>query len=322
MTDVIRVDDRASVRDVAGVGMAITLRVVGPRPDRLAPRPAVMFCFPGGRMTKAYFDLDADGDRSFSFAQAMAQRGIITVLLDHLGVGGSTHPHDGFLLHPDVVADADADAISAVKARLRAGAFGYPPLSDFRSIGVGHSMGAMLAAFVQTRHQAFDALAILGSGPYGLPEHLPKALQDLAHQPQRARDELEQRLRALGKSPLAPLPAQRKPQTIFRGGDRRGVAAIAQARTNLIAMCGMFVMIPGSWAPEAAGLQIPVLLVFGDQDICKDPAATPALFSGSSDVSLLLLPDTGHSHFIFPSREQLFETVGDWALQRGRNPSG
>jgi alpha-beta hydrolase superfamily lysophospholipase len=322
MTDVIRADLRLPVRPVGGADMHIAVRIVGPGPDRLAPQPVILFCFPGGRMTKVYFDLDAEGDRSFSFAEAMAQRGIVTVSLDHLGVGGSSRPEDGYLLHPEVVADADAEAIAAVKEMFRRGAFGYPPLRDFSAVGVGHSMGGMLACWAQDRQKPFDAVAILGSGPYGLYEHLPQSLRPLADRPQAAREELEARLRAMGTAPLPAPPVQRQAQTFFLGGDRRGVAAMAEARTELINMCGMFVMIPGSWAPEAARLQIPVLLVYGDQDICQDPASTPKFFTRAAAISLAVLPNTGHSHFVFPSRDQLFEMVGDWALRRGQDRTG
>jgi len=291
----------------------ICARIVLPTPSRSRERPIVFFCFPGGALTGAYFDLGEDDDRAYSFAQAMAEAGHVTVAFDHPGVGLSSRPEDGYALHPDLVAAADHAAVSAVMTRLREGLDGAAPLAGALAVGVGHSMGGVILGLMQNRFRPFSAVAILGSGPYGLAEHLPEALKPLTNDPQAARQQIAARLREASIPSYMDLTPTPESQAIFHGGDRRGVAAMKAARTNLIVLPGFFAMIPGSWAPEAASIDVPVLLAYGDRDICADPYATPSFFKGSGDVTLLVLRQTGHSHFIFPAREGLWRRIDQWA---------
>jgi pimeloyl-ACP methyl ester carboxylesterase len=71
-------------------------------------------------------------------------------------------------------------------------------------------------------------------------------------------------------------------------------------------------MIPGSSAPECARIDTPVFLAVGDRDIAGPPHQIPASFSGSRDVTLLVLPETGHCHFLFASRRGLFTRAQGW----------
>ncbi len=304
------------VEVLAGEGLpelTVACRLVLPPPAALADTPRVLFCLPGGGMTSAYFDLDAEGDRSYSFAEAMARRGHVVVLIDHLGLGASSQPEDGFLLHPGVLAAATAEVVDTLSAALRAGEVeGYPPLGDFLAIGVGHSMGGMLTALTQGRFRPYHGIVILGAGPYGLYDYLDDTLKALAGDPQRANSELAGILKAGSDEAYWNLPASPQSKQMFRGGDRRGASALREVRCHLLAVAGMFSMIPGSWGPECASIDVPVFIVFGDEDICDNPYAVPAWFSASPHVSLALLPQTGHTHFIFPSRETLWRRVDAW----------
>ncbi|HEY3696490.1 alpha/beta hydrolase [Phenylobacterium sp.] len=290
----------------------ISVLVVTPPPERLAPEPAVLFCMPGGGLAKEYFDLDAEGDRSFSFAEAMAERGHITVALDHPGIGDSSKPEDGFLLHPQAVAAADAEAVARVKDMLRRGLEDFPPLPSFRSIGVGHSMGGMLTGWAQGQFAPYEAVAILGSGPHGLVQHLPETLQSLAGDPEAASRELVPRLRALGGPPYRKLVRTPLTETVFFQGDPRGLQAMRRATTPLIVVCGSFSMTPASWTPQAARIGTPVLLVYGDADICTEPRSVPASFPASPEITVSVIPQMGHCHFVYPTRDQLFRRVAAW----------
>ena len=72
-------------------------------------------------------------------------------------------------------------------------------------------------------------------------------------------------------------------------------------------------MIPGSIAPQSAKIDVPVFLGLGDQDIAGPTHAIPTMFPISRDISLFVLPETGHCQFIFPSRMALFERIRLWA---------
>jgi hypothetical protein len=57
---------------------------------------------------------------------------------------------------------------------------------------------------------------------------------------------------------------------------------------------------------------VPVFLGLGDRDIAGPPHGIPAIFPHSRDITLTVLPETGHCQFIFPSRAELFRRIGEW----------
>ena len=84
-----------------------------------ALRQVVLFCFPGGGVTRGYFDIP--GPVSFSFVRAMTARGLVCVTFDHAGTGESSVPDDGFSLDAASIAAAGADAVRFVVKELRLG---------------------------------------------------------------------------------------------------------------------------------------------------------------------------------------------------------
>ncbi|MBS0366882.1 MAG: alpha/beta fold hydrolase [Proteobacteria bacterium] len=284
-------------------------------PARLRPPATVLFCLPGGAMNRHYFALRADGaPQEFSFAAHLNARGFIVVALDLLGVGDSGRPQRGFELTPDALVAANARAMNALREQLVAGQFSDRPLSELRSVGVGHSMGAMLTAMQQAQQPAHAGLVLLGFGTGGLTQALaPQELQ-YAGDPVATRANLVRLARLRGDDPYPPVQRTEEGRQLFAGAtaDRRGVQALQAARAPLLLTPGLFSMIPGSSAPECARVGVPVLLVVGDRDIAGPPHSIPSSFTGSRDVTLRILPGTGHAHFLFDSRRELFERVAQW----------
>ena len=103
----IFVDAGVSVEEEASAKIAA--RVFWPA-ELSGPPSVALFCLPGGSINAGYYDLGAELQPSFSFARQMAKHGLITIALDHLGVGASTRPADILTLTPDVVAAANARA--------------------------------------------------------------------------------------------------------------------------------------------------------------------------------------------------------------------
>jgi pimeloyl-ACP methyl ester carboxylesterase len=284
----------------------------------LLHEPAIaFFCAPGGGLNRRYFDLPVEDDVSFSFAAQMASRGMITVAIDPLGVGGSSRPEAGFDIVPDVATAALESVHRCISGELRAGTLApslLPALPNLLCIGVGHSLGGMMAVMQQAQFHSYDAVALLGFGPVGMPEVLSEEARAMANDPHAIRENVVRLARAFHGEPYPEVKPNGRGRDIFGGGaNPRAMNALRAVQDRLLATVSMFALVPGSCAPEAAQMDGPLLLVVGDRDMCGPPHQLPASFPGSSDVTLLCLPNTGHSHFVFSSTSALFSRLALWA---------
>lgn len=273
---------------------------------RGAPR-RLWVCQPGGNMNRHYFDLrpPESEDDSYSFAAQMTARGDAVLALDHLGVGDSDQPEDGWSLTPERLAAAAANAIAIVRER-------FP---DLPLLGLGHSMGAMMTVLAQAQAEPFDGIALLGFSTRGLPDYVPSALKALDHIPDG------ETLRPYAQK----LFGQPYPVIHGRGGNGNaelfgsgkaepaGVAALKPATAHLLPLPALRAMLPGNVASECAAIVAPVFLGIGERDMVGPPHEVPLAFTRSTGVTLELLAETGHSHFLFASRRHLFERLSAWA---------
>lgn len=266
-----------------------------------APR-AALFCLPGGGMQRGWFDLAAPGR---SFARAMTAQGFAVATIDPLGWGESSRPEDGFALVPEAIAAANAEAVAALAAELDARWPGLP------RIGVGHSLGGLLAVVQQAEHESFAALALLGVSTRGLRVMLSDEELAYADRPEAARAELVRLARKRsGGEAWFELPAAARAGAIFNGGaDPAALAAMRAAACEVVTVPALFSMIPGCAAPWAARVRVPVFLGVGERDITGPPHEIPASFPASRDVTLFIQPGAGHSHFAFASCETLFARI-------------
>ena len=282
------------------------------------PLPRALVCLPGGAMTRRYFDLRAPGDDSFSFAREMARRGFICVLIDHLGVGESSRPADGYALSADLLAGANARATDEVLNRIRNGSLinGLAYIPEVRSIGVGHSMGAMLTIVQQAEFRQHAGMAVLGFSTRGLPEYLGPEARELAKDPAAARSEVARLARAMFSEPYPKIGRSSDGSQLYAGlhAEPAGIEAIKAARERLLPVPAFMSMLPGNVAPEAARIDVPVFVGLGELDIAGPPLDAPKAFTASPRVDLQLLPKAGHSHFLFASRRELFDGLARWAV--------
>ena len=284
-------------------------------PVTLASPAVALFCLPGGGMNRRYYDLQADDD-SFSFARQMTARGFIVVVLEHLGVGDSSRPSDSYALTPERITQANAEATAAVLQQLRDGSLlpQFGPLPMLRSVGVGHSMGAMFTITQQAAHGQHAAIAVLGFSTRGLPEYVSPKVIELAKEPALIRAQVADRARKMFVADYPEIKPSPAANSIFAGNkaDPRGVEAIKAARAPLLPVPAFFSMVPNNVGPEAAQVAVPVFIGVGDKDMVGPPHAVPAAFTASQDVTLYIQPGAGHSHFLFASRTQLFQRLSDW----------
>jgi pimeloyl-ACP methyl ester carboxylesterase len=300
---VVRVD----VSDVAPPGCTeLALEVIAPPEE---PK-AVLFCFPGGGMSRRYFDLAAPG---YSFAQYATGRGFLVVLVDHPGTGDSDAPDDGWTLTPKVIASIEAAAVDRLQ------------VPQVPVIGVGHSMGASLLIHQQAlRQQALRAtyagIALLGWAGQGLPQYLDEQDRRLGELDETDPEGFTKALIESAKNRFNgdPFPVLR------RGSSQLLIAnplpadvqqALVAARAPLLAVPGHASLIPGNTRRAAAAIDVPVFLGVGENDIAINHRLIPNEFPASDDITLFVLKGAGHNQNVEPGRHELWERVTSWADQ-------
>ena len=337
---------------LAGEGaLRIAAEVWTPR-ELKADAPLTAFvCLPGGGMTRRYYDLPVESapdvlsgsanasggvdapapsptlrdavspahrcDVSFSFAQQMVARGFIVIALDHLGIGESDRPADGYAVTAEVVASANAEATQQVVAKLCEGTLTpeLPALKSLTTLGVGHSMGAMMTLLQQFQRRQHAGIALLGFSTRGLPEYLPPQVRELAQDSAAVRAKMQRLAKTMFMQPYPVIKPSPQSGAIYsgKGADPRGAAAIKQISDALLPVCAFMSMVPGNVLPEAKQIGVPVFLGLGELDMAGPPHEIPASFPASRDVTLYVIAGAGHSHFLFPSRLDLFDRLATWA---------
>lgn len=286
-------------------------------PASLALPPVALVCLPGGAMNRGYFNLLSQDDDSYSFAAAMTARGFIVITLDHPGVGGSDKPSDSYALTLECIAQANADATASLLSGLREGSLlnELTALPTLRSIGIGHSMGAMVTTVQQALAQQHAGIALLGFSTRGLPDYVSAEARELAKDPVGLRTEVVRLARQMFVGDYPGIRVTQESKVVYGGSNAEpaGMLALKPSIEKLLPVPAFQSMLPGNIATEAAQISVPVFLGLGDKDMAGSPHAIPAAFGNSKDVSLLILPATGHNHFVFASRHLLFERLATWA---------
>jgi alpha-beta hydrolase superfamily lysophospholipase len=299
-----RVRLQIDVTDAAALGEPAHVVAEVVPPEGGGDPLGVLFCTPGGGMTRRFFDLPTPpGVPEASFARALAARGFAVVLIDPLGVGESSVPADPYLLGPDLMARAGVAAVRRALEDLRTGAAapGLAAWPGVRSIGVGHSYGALLSVVQQAQDPLHVALGLFGFHTAGLPHLLTP--EELAITPRQVRAELAARTRVKHPTPYLDLQTRPSSQPV----------SVAAAAVPVLSTMSLISRTPGIVAEEAAAIDVPVFLAFGDKDIHGPIEAAPLSYPNSPDVVLLMLPDTRHNHFVYPNRALLFDRFAAWA---------
>ena len=295
--------------DVTGAQLAGVDQLAGEVWDPSGEGPltgSVFCCLSGGGMSRRYWDLrPPDGDASYSMAEYLSARGGAVLLVDPPGVGESPDPDDPWALTPSVLADVVAAGVDDALRNVQAA----------RAVGIGHSMGALLTVHQQARHRTYDALGLLGFAGRGLPEGL--SAEELAFQPQRdqADAELIRFARARYPSPLRRGRGGGGGAEFLMAGSTspEGRAALAEARSALLSVAGLASIIPGASSPQLDAIEVPVFLGVGEHDITGPGHHIPASFPNSHDVTLFVVPETGHNHNAADNRQVLWARLASWA---------
>jgi hypothetical protein len=174
-------------------------------------------------------------------------------------------------------------------------------------------MGAMLTAYQQARHRLYDGVALLGYSGRGLPEVLTDEELAVAGEPDKARRAVVGLARARFGRPL--VPAGGEAPAFLTGPEvpARIASALGAAGTNLLPLCGLTSMIPGSQADVLAAVDVPVLLGVAEHDIVGPPPAAPGYLTGTDDITLYVLAGAYHNSNLAPARARLWDRLAVWA---------
>jgi Alpha/beta hydrolase family len=300
-----------------GSALPVVLRgwVRAPGPVAVPVTP-VVYCLAGGRCSAGYFDLRVGGHEGYSMADHFAVRGAVVVAVDHLGLGASDPVDDPFTVTPTVLAHCHHQAVRDVLGRLRAGSLvpGFPALTAPFPVGLGHSMGAMLAGVQQARHRSFGALVLLGHGGSGLPEvltdeELAVAGPDLPS----IEDEIVRLARArFGANSAVPRKKPRLGTFFAEDVPAAARAAFARQAVPLLPSCGLASMIPLATSSERAAIDVPTFLGFGDRDLTDDYAHAVRQYASVTDPALFVLEGSGHCHNQASGRQLLWDRILSW----------
>jgi pimeloyl-ACP methyl ester carboxylesterase len=71
-------------------------------------------------------------------------------------------------------------------------------------------------------------------------------------------------------------------------------------------------MARGSFAAEVAAIDVPIFFAFGDHDIGAPPEEVPQDFTSAPSIETMVLENTGHNSFAFPTIASLCDRLAVW----------
>jgi pimeloyl-ACP methyl ester carboxylesterase len=301
------VTDKLSAELTGGRATAIAAWLFLPDDlTRLSAKPVVMTLLAGGTYDKRYFHVQIPGRTGYSAAEHLAALGNIVLVPDHLGVGESTRPAHPQLATRGQVALANHAAVTQFAARLRAGKLhpGLPAIQGFQLVGAGHSMGAMQTITQQAEYETHHAIMVLGYTADAV--HLTiggKTHPAYAGPPSQAGPDYTP---GGGREPL---------HETFHWPDVPAdvVAADDRLAVETPAVIGFASITPGVVSEDAARIKAPVYICLGERDVSPNPHLEPSYYKNSPDITLQILPRSGHCQNFASTRHVMWNRMHDWA---------
>lgn len=274
-------------------------------PEGMPPTsaPRAMALLAGGSYDKRYHDAQIAGYPGYSAAEHLAAQGNIVLLLDHLGVGGSTRLPDQKQATRHVCALAAHTAGQEFFERLAKGTLdaSLPPLPDVVRLGGGHSMGGMQTILQQANHGTFDAIMVLGYTAEGVHmvmngRKFPAASVIPRESPDYTQNDRSVMHEAFHWNDVPPEVIAYDDSLSVETPASIGLDSI---RTRII-------------ADEAARIDVPVYICLGENDVSPDHHAEPSYYRSSPDVTLHVLPRSGHCQTFASTRHQMWDRMNHW----------
>jgi pimeloyl-ACP methyl ester carboxylesterase len=304
---------------------AITVHL--PDPVTMLDPPMVMFGFPGGGVARGYWCLETRDSTEWSQARYHADRGVVYVSVDHLGVGESTTGDaDDFTM--EVVTAGNCATVREVLERLSKGTLvdDFPTVVDPVKIGMGQSMGGHFIIQMQGQQALFDAVAVLGYSCIHTVVPRPPD-QDQLPPPSIARNSSPETLGVWAER-MAAAAAQSTGSA--RGNYLRAMSYLSffdesdadSLKEEFVTLAtsattpgaAKHVMSRGVVAEEAMRIECPVFLGFGERDTSQHPKDEPAGYLRSNDIQLAIIPGMAHGQNFNNKRAELWKRIHPWAM--------
>jgi pimeloyl-ACP methyl ester carboxylesterase len=324
------IDVRVDVGPATGLaGDPFTMSTVH-LPDAVDGPARVIFAYPGAGYSRRYFDIDAKP--GYSQAAFHTGHGAVVVATDHLFVGESSLGDPFDATYDNVAAANDATA-AAILDQLRSGVLAglngdqeVGSVDVVCAVGIGQSMGGCFLTVQQANHRTFDGVAFLGWSGIETNFPSPAGGRLIFPAPPRGTDlrPIAQDLANLGAEVVqhyeycfhwpdedpellrADLDAYDPAFGRVRGD---GTCRWGSATTP---GCAFTMVQPGTVAPEAMRIDVPVLSASGERDVVPDAWAEPTAYRSSRDVTVAVFPQMAHMHNFANTRQLLWKRLAGW----------
>jgi hypothetical protein len=273
-----------------------------------------LLCLPGGTYRGlAYFDRQVPGYTPYAYSMArwLAQRGLGSIVIDHLGTGESTGNVSADPLSAEQYADAYAHLAQQVREQLSAGTLiaGLAPLlpAHLWLAATGHSFGGRVATLTQSLSACFDALVLLGSpsndervtlAQFGIGSDMETMWQHWA---------------SLAEQGCVRIPREQLRSFFYGSMDiPPELLVVDEIEATPIPLGLLSLMLPGAVREAARTLTCPLFLGFGESDIIACPHSDPQAYALASSISLYVQRGASHCANFASNRFDLWTGLAAW----------
>ncbi len=315
---------KVELKVATGSGGSQTIAMTAYLPDFRTASGCVIFASPGGGYSRGYYDMHFPGHEGYSQAAHHVEMGHVFVAYDHLGVGESSLDDLASLTIEDIAAH-NHQAVAKVADQIRKGDLcrEFPALPRAVMIGIGQSMGGGVSIIMQGRHRSFDAIGVLGYSAVHtvLPQRTQTEVEQGAAMYDYSRD-TDSRTLSVERSSAGvsdfvyPFHWEDVAPDILEA-DMSGGYPIRRTAPPFgsltIPNCVVAMMSPGFVATEAAAVDVPIFLGFGERDTSQDVHREAAAFPNARDISLFVVPRMAHMHNFASTRRLLWDRLSEWS---------
>lgn len=310
--------------DLEGPLRVAATAILPTTPDMTRGGATVVYALPGGGYSRGYYDMHFAGHPQHSQAEHHADRGLVFVAIDHLGVGDSTPETCGIVRLEDI-ALANHAAVEAISKLIEDGVLtdGSPPVQIARRIGIGQSMGGAVTIAMAATHGTYDAIAVLGFSAIHtvLPFPSPGVTGSVAKKVGSNRRDEDPATQSVDETTamipdfLYPFFWSDVPAAIVDADTHGGYPLRATAPpfgSLTLPNCAVAMLSPGYIAKEAAAVRCPVFIGLGERDTAVHPHSEPAAYEKCSDATLFICETMAHMHNFASTRRQLWDRLAGW----------